>query len=215
MSKLYIHIGKRVGNVVAIGRAEGWQMLCECDCGKTCNVQGATFIKSLNENRGLSCGCIKNSLISKGRIVHGITDSPTMRSWSSMLDRCYTKNHKSYKDYGGRGIKVCEEWRKSFSTFYAFMGLRPIGTTLGRIDNEKGYFPDNCEWQTNECQANNRRSSRKITFNGECKTLSQWSKTLSIPRDTLSFRLKTWDLDRAFTTPVKVQKNNARLLYRR
>jgi len=211
MSKLYSHIGARVGNVVAIGKAPGWQMLCMCDCGLQCLVQGQTFIRSMRESRGLSCGCMKKRLISVGNTVHGMTNSPTMRSWNSMIERCYSPDHKSFKDYGARGINVCDEWRASFSQFFADMGSRPAGTTLGRIDNDSGYAPWNCEWQTHKCQSNNRRSNRKIEFNGECKNLGEWAEALAIPSDTLAFRLRSWTISEAFFRPLKMQKNSRSL----
>ena len=91
--------------------------------------------------------------------------SPTYSSWTSMKSRCKNTKLDTYPDYGGRGIKVCHRW-ESFTNFLADMGVRPKGTTLGRKDNQLGYFPGNCEWQTASQQMRNTRVSRYIEFNG-------------------------------------------------
>lgn len=92
-----------------------------------------------------------------------------------MKERCHKLDHKNYNDYGARGITVCDEWRNSFATFIHDMGPRPSPThTIDRKDNEKGYSKDNCYWATRIEQANNKRSNRLFTINGETKTLKQW-----------------------------------------
>lgn len=133
--------------------------LCKCSCGNETSVRG--FIL-LNGNTK-SCGCLRRK--------HGHTSSfgkrqmsPTYRSWDHMLNRCTNKNSHSFKNYGGRGITVCERWMK-FENFLEDMGIRPDGLTLDRTDNELGYFPENCRWATWKVQNNNRRNNISLQRN--------------------------------------------------
>jgi hypothetical protein len=88
---------------------------------------------------------------------HGMCGTPEYRSWERIVQRCYNQGHVSYKNYGGRGISVCEEWRKSFMAFYRDMGRKPGGLSLDRVNNNGNYEPGNCRWATPKQQANNRR----------------------------------------------------------
>lgn len=111
------------------------------------------------------------------------------RLWSSMLTRCRNPKSPTYKNHGGRGIKVCERWL-SFENFYADMGDRPEGKQLERKDNDGDYTPDNCVWATKKDQANNRRTNRKLTFNGRTQTATQWADELGVSLQCLIYRLK-------------------------
>ena len=135
---------------------------------------------------------------------HGLSKTPLFRTWSNAKSRCYDENSKPFKDYGGRGITVCAEWRNDFHAFYdwAMESGYKRGLTLDRIDNDKGYSPDNCRWSTVKEQANNRRSCRKIEFCGETKTISEWAESIGVRRDTLERRfLNGWSVEKALTTP--------------
>ena len=99
-----------------------------------------------------------------GRRIHGMRNERIYGTWRSMKQRCHTKTHKAYNNYGGRGIKVCSEWLNSFSAFYADMGTCPAGLSLDRIDNNKGYYKENCKWSTwEEQQFNKRKDERNKT----------------------------------------------------
>lgn len=123
--------------------------------------------------------------------THGGTGTVEYRAWVSMRERCYRTNHKHYADYGGRGITVCERWRYDFRAFLSDMGHRPAGMTLERIDNDKGYGPDNCVWAGWRQQQNNRRSNVRIEFGGMCLTVAQWARRLGIRPDTLQLRIRS------------------------
>lgn len=115
--------------------------------------------------------------------------SKTYSTWASMMQRCYDKNHKSYKIYGDRGIGVAREWRK-FENFLADMGEKPVGITLERIDNDKGYCNSNCKWATYSEQNKNKRNAHLLTYKGETKNLSDWAEIIGVNRDTLFSRIK-------------------------
>ena len=109
--------------------------------------------------------------------THGMTNTRVFNVWVCMKQRCSNTRHKSYKDYGGRGIAVCERWLK-FESFLADMGEPPRGFWLERDDNDKGYSKDNCRWASPKEQGNNKRSNKKIIINGVTKSLMQWCEPL-------------------------------------
>lgn len=119
-----------------------------------------------------------------------------------MKRRCYNPLDRAYKNYGGRGIYVCDKWLKSFMAFFSDMGLRPEGATLERIDNNKGYSPDNCRWATRFDQTRNMRRNRMISFSGETKCITDWAKEMNISVTAIQYRLKAgWPLQKTLTTP--------------
>ena len=152
--------GKRFGRLFVLSVADRkYHLICVCDCGNKCTVA----ISSLKSGSTQSCGCLR---LERSK-THGMSHIPEFRVWNSMLERCNNPNNKRYCDYGGRGIKVCERWM-DFKNFIADMGFRPKGLTLERINNDKGYSPSNCKWDTGENQARNRRirKASKTGING-------------------------------------------------
>lgn len=115
----------------------------------------------------------------------------TWMSWISMIQRCYTPTNRYYKDYGGRGIKVCSQWINNLDQFIADMGYRPENRTIDRIDNSGDYCASNCKWSTHVEQANNRRNNHLVTFNNKTMTISQWAREIKIKPDTLFHRIIT------------------------
>jgi len=134
---------------------------------------------------------------------HGMYGSPTYISWNHMKGRCLNPKNRKYANYGGRGIKICEEWINSFSKFHTDMGDRPKGFTLERIDNNGDYEPNNCKWATWDDQVNNRRKTVFLTHNGQTKCIADWARELGCKRDTLLARLnRGWSDDKILSTPV-------------
>jgi len=169
--------------------------LCQCDCGKTKVVYG----QDLKRGKVVSCGCWND----EKRFKHGMSRTHVNAVWRMMLDRCRNPNNQAYKNYGGRGIKVCERWQ-SFENFLADMGDRPVGYQIDRIDNDGDYEPGNCRWATVEQQLNNTRTNVNLTLNGETHTLAEWSRITGIGWFTLRARLKYgWSPERTLTEPVK------------
>ncbi|GLO03347.1 hypothetical protein PPUJ13061_32450 [Pseudomonas putida] len=120
--------------------------------------------------------------------THGMYGSRENKSWSTMIERCHNPKAKSYADYGGRGIAVCDRW-KSFDNFFADMGPRPPGMTLDRKDNKLGYSPENCRWSTAKEQQNNRRNSRRYSFEGRDFTSLELSEITGISYHALRKQL--------------------------
>jgi hypothetical protein len=147
---------------VQYGRARKWKALWECRCGN----RFESLVDNVTRRHTTSCGCVQQEVrhLSFPKHGHFIGDKPTAtyKSWQSMIARCTNPNHPAYKDYGGRGITICQAWIRSFEQFLADMGERPHGLTLDRWPNNNGnYEPGNCRWATRSEQSRNRRTQRK------------------------------------------------------
>ena len=133
----------------------------------------------------------------------GKGQSATYSVWAAMKQRCLNPNHPHYKDWGGRGITVCERWL-SFDNFLADMGEKPPKMQIDRIDNDGNYEPENCRWASPKQQLLNTRRTRLVTFNGQTKALSEWADELGINRSTLYKRINRsgWTPEDALATEV-------------
>lgn len=203
-------LGQRFGRLVVIGEAPKQKHLvawvCKCDCGNTTVVP----TQSLRRNLSRSCGCLRDETNSLRITKHKGWGTRMYYIWQSMIQRCTNPNSKAYKDYGGRGITVCEEWKNDFQSFYdwAMVYGYTDELTIDRIDNNKGYSPDNCRWTTPKEQANNTRQNHYITYNGITKTISQWAEEIQIPHTILRGRLRMgWSIERMLTTPSRRRVN--------
>lgn len=129
--------------------------------------------------------------------------SKTYRAWAAMKERCCKPHHPAYANYGGRGITVCAQWLQ-FAGFLADMGEKPADRSLDRIDNTKGYSPDNCRWATRKEQERNKRSSVRVTALGETLTLAEWAERTGIQGQTIAYRVRNgWSPDLAVTKGAK------------
>lgn len=218
--------GRRCGRFTVVsegGRDKSMAVkwLCVCDCGTRTVVSGS----ALRNGRSTNCGCVAHrphggtsrklkSTNSKRAVIclkHGMANAPEYRVWEAMKRRCANVNDSSYAYYGGRGIRVCAAWNKSFPEFFADMGRRPPKLTLDRIDNDGDYTPNNCRWATREEQCLNRRSNRWLTVDGERKTITQWSRDLGASDDTVAMRMKNgWSVEDAVSVPVGSKRSYAR-----
>ena len=206
--------GQVFGRLAVIGEAPSrgnykTRWTCKCECGVIAEV-GAN---ELQTGTTKSCGCYRRQQpsLSPHNYRHGHSrkggETKTYKSWCSMLNRCQNENDtRHWKDYGGRGIAVCERWR-AFQNFYADMGDRPLGMSIDRIDNNGDYGPENCRWATHKQQNRNSRGNRLITFDGLTKCVTEWNEFLRFPWGLISNRLCCgWTIERAFTTPARKTK---------
>lgn len=137
---------------------------------------------------------------------HGKCNTRLYVIWHSMRGRCHYPSTNQYKNYGGRGIKVCNEWETNFMNFYnwAINNGYEDNLTLDRIDVDGNYEPDNCQWVDMKTQNNKRRSNKYIEYNGEIKTQIQWCEKFNINPTTFLDRLKRgWTIEQALTIPTK------------
>jgi len=189
---------KRFGRLLVKGlhsRSDGvtrWN--CLCDCGKTKIVRHA----NLGTNT-FSCGCFRNTQNGLSR------KHPLWKRWVTMLDRCNRPDHHQYRNYGGRGIKVCKRWI-SFPNFLEDMeSSYRRGLTIDRIDVNGDYSPENCRWASPMQQSNNRRDNIRITFNGVTKTIQEWNRLCGFKKWTMYDRhiRSGWSAEKAITTPLR------------
>lgn len=140
--------------------------------------------------------------------IHGGSYSRAYKVWSSMKGRCENSMHASFKDYGARGIKVCERWQ-SFTAFYEDMGDPPAGMSIDRRNNDGDYEPDNCRWASSVEQNNNRRANKPITINGETKNLYAWLAEFGMDYSTYAYRVRHGMSEQeALTTPRNRKQNH-------
>lgn len=185
-------VGKRFGKLVVLN-SEGlnatkntlWR--CKCDCGKEIVTTGTR----LNRGKIRSCGCLIRPAQKRAVTKHGMNGTKLYFAWSSMKSRCDYKKNKSYKNYGGRGIRYCEEW-KHFEPFYEWAKESGYeeSLSLDRIDVNGNYEPSNCRWVTMKEQARNRRNNTLVTLNGETHTLIEWSEITKQRYYTLTCRIQ-------------------------
>lgn len=185
--------------------------LCVCQCG-----QGhLAFRGNLVSGQTKSCGCLRRSVAAKCHTTHGRRKTPEYKAWQSLIRRCYNQNDAGYHRYGGRGITVCDRWRKSFALFFEDMGPRPSAShSIERQNNNKGYCKENCCWATPPVQTRNRRSNVMITFDDRTMCLADWAIECNLRTDTLWRRLNRldWSIERALTTPVHATSPRHRAL---
>jgi hypothetical protein len=210
------YTGRRFTRLVVIREAERrnghryW--LCRCDCGTEKTVQKA----NLQSGTTRSCGCLQKEEITKRRTVHGHTVakrngkvcqwSSEYTAWAQMKQRCYNPKEHNYARYGGRGIRVADEWRNNFEAFFAHIGPRPSELhSLDRIDNNKNYEPGNVRWATKAEQQQNRECARTVTIGDTVVPISALAKQCGIDTNVLAIRILVygWSVERAMTTPKR------------
>ncbi len=180
------------------------QWTCNCQCGTQGIVVNGV---QLRDGKSQSCGCLSTERIARLNLRHGKasggTISPELTAWYNMMGRCSDPADKAYKRYGGRGIRVCSRWL-NVDNFLVDMGPRPsVRHSVDRIDPNGDYEPSNCRWATPKVQQNNRTNNRRILWQGQEKTLSEWSFIRGIPTHTLAKRIDRWPIDDAMTRPLR------------
>lgn len=200
MSRLVDLKGKKFGRLTVIERVNdrnkrGTFWKCVCECGNETTVNAG----HLKDGHTQSCGCIQKEHMTNTYKTHGKTNTKLYKVWRGIIDRTEYPSQRSYQHYGGRGIKMCEEW-KNFANFYDWSVTHGYekGLSIDRIDANGNYEPSNCRWATYIEQENNRRNNRRLTYNGETHTLSEWSRITGIKYTTLRARMQRhWEAGKA------------------
>jgi hypothetical protein len=175
-----------------------WNWLCVCVCGTVSKVARC----NLTNGHSKSCGCLQRELSVQGSRTHGKSNTAIYLVYKAMVNRCNRKSDPTYARYGARGIRC--QW-KTFADFYRDMGDRPGPEyTIERKDNNGPYCKENCRWATRTEQANNRRTSAWLTYQGETRTLMQWARHFGIPDHRIHARLRLgWTVDEALTVRLR------------
>lgn len=203
--KLRDMTGEIVGRLTVLRRGENgpkgqtqWVCVCDCKPDREVLVQAS----GMSAGRTHSCGCLREEVAGDATRVHGKSHSRVHNSWTAAKQRCTNRMSRGWKKYGARGITMCPRWRESFEAFYADMGDPLDGTSIDRIDNDKGYWcgkpecPEcgptgrtpNCRWATPREQANNTRRNLYLTVGEETATITEWSRRIGVAYEGMRAR---------------------------
>lgn len=200
-------IGKTYGRLEVVSfshrttKSSFW--VCKCVCGKQKVIDAGNLKRSITK----SCGCLHKEVFRRITTKHGLSRTKEYFTWQEIRARCYRETHKLFKDYGGRGIKVCERWN-DFENFLHDMGDAPSGhrISIDRVNNDGDYKPSNCRWATSVIQNNNKRTNVFVSVDGVLKTLAQWAIDFGINKQTVYSRIRRgWNYLDSLEIPVKTQ----------
>lgn len=195
---------ERVETPTGHGRAARWK--CVCDCG---NITEKPTTSMLRSGQSTSCGCLRQERSLEVHSTHGDGHhkdrNRLYQIWADMKHRCNSPKARAWKNYGGRGIKVCEAWNHyEMFKLWALANGYQDNLTLDRIDVNGDYEPSNCRWATYKQQANNTRKNINLTLQGKTQSLQQWAEELGIPRTTIVNRLRRgWSVEDALKKDAK------------
>lgn len=208
--KLVDLTGQTFGRLTVVSRAENSnggkaRWLCKCECGNDCIVH-ASALRSGNTK---SCGCLRAEISHDRVVTHGMSRTSLFHVWRAMKDRCLNPNNRSYKNYGGKGVRVCDEWLDSTTFFdWARSSGYEDGLTIERIDVNGDYCPENCKWIPFAEQARNKTNNLMIEIDGVSKCLAQWCDEYDMSYFMVSQRIRKlgWEPKKALTTPPRKTK---------
>lgn len=207
--KITIEPGTTFGRLTVLGETKrrdksgNIYYLCKCSCGTEKEISGSCLRRGLT----ISCGCYNREVISK---EHKVSGTPLYQVYESMKHRCLCKTDKSYHNYGGRGIKVSDEWLNGFEHFSKWAvenGYRK-GLWLDRINNDGDYSPENCRWTTPKIQQRNKRVNVFVEINGVTKCIADWAEENGIKHMTVYSRWKSGCRGEALIRPIDVSRSH-------
>lgn len=192
------------------GKGPKRYVLCKCICGVVKEIREDTL-----KTRTKSCGCLirevaaeraKMHMSDGGHVTHGQSCTGAYSSWQAMRQRCLNKRSPLYAEYGAKGICIDPRW-STYENFHEDMGDRPKGTSIDRVDNKKGYGPDNCRWATKSEQMQNRSNSVRYLYKGKLRTLQELTDMSNVSKDTVYQRLRVlrWSVEDAVSLPLKAK----------
>lgn len=207
MRDLTDRIGQVFGRLTVIDVLKNGMVSVKCKCGTVKEVK----YYDLQHGKIVSCGCWNRERTTKMNTTHNQSHNRIYMTWQDMKKRCYSVKNKGYHNYGGRGIKVCEEWKNDFQSFYdwAMANGYTDELTIDRIDVNGNYEPNNCRWATIKEQGFNRRNNHLLTFNGVTKTMMEWSMETGLNYDCIRARINDygWSVEKALTTQSRGKRN--------
>ena len=201
-------IGEKFGRLTIIENISRLKVKAVCDCGKVKEY----YWNNIKRGLTTSCSCFRSEVTSergKASIKYGQSRHPLRKVWGSMMERCYNTKAIAYKDYGGRGIAICEEWKNNFMSFFnwGIANGHEAGLEIDRINNDGNYEPSNCRFITPFQNSRNRRSNVFITYNGKTQILKDWAIELGINYKRLHGNMKY--RGKTFEESIKIQCKNS------
>ena len=210
MGELIDITGKRFGSWTVIERAENdragkAKWLCRCICGTEKAIEGQR-LRSGSARRCKSCSNRGN----RHGETHGESGAKLYSVWKNMRHRCSLKNNSAYKNYGGRGIRVCAEWDENFEAFrdWALANGHKENLEIDRIDNDGNYEPGNCRWATRRTQCRNHRRNVQITIKGKTRCLTEWAKLYNLNAVTVNSRYRKGTRGAALLKPARRRRTS-------
>jgi hypothetical protein len=193
--------GQKFNMLTAIKYLGNSKWLFKCDCGIEKTIDSRTVKSKTSATK--SCGCLLKRFNFNNKTKHNLSETVEYDAWTALRNRCYNPKNRAYKHYGKRGIIVCERWLESFDNFITDMGNKPSKDhSIDRINVNGNYEPSNCRWATSQEQQDNRTNTRKLTYNNETKTITEWAKCLNIDYALLVSRYNLgWDTKDIIETP--------------
>ncbi len=211
-NKIEYNIGSTIGECILLGEAHTKNCKrygnFKCKCGK----DFIALISKVKSRHTKSCGCLVIDKVTKMNTTHGMAHSPEFHAWINLIQRCTNKNNKRYKEWGGRGIKVCERWLNSFENFYEDMGAKPSKYhSVDRFPNNNGIYEKlNCRWATPKEQAMNRSSNLIVEYKGQKEPLKKLTELYGLSYSVVSQRINKlgWSVEKSFETPKRYSNVN-------
>lgn len=217
MGKLKDLTGQKFGKLTVIERTKNqgkhtvW--VCKCECGNIKIIRGS----SLTSKNTLSCGCLVKDKVKKMFTKHNNSNTRLYKIWANIKSRCLNPKVNNYCNYGGRGIKICEEWLL-YENFYKWANCNNYSDILqiDRIDVNGNYEPNNCRWVTPKEQSNNKRNNLIFEYKNKSQTLKKWAEDLKIDYMLLYNRIirNKWTFEKAITVPIMENRRNRNAKHR-